>query len=72
MTDSYPNVPAPTSCQTDPESPEQQIARLTSSCAEAMTKAVLQKARADALSQRIKCLEEQVELLRARASESRL
>jgi len=36
-----------------------------------MTKAVLQKARADALSQRIKCLEEQVELLRARLSEGR-
>lgn len=71
MTDSYPNVPAPTSCQTGPESPEQQIARLTSSCAAAMTKAALQKARADALSLRIACLEEQVELLRAQVSESR-
>jgi hypothetical protein len=71
MTDSSLNAPTDTSCPTGPESPEQQIARLRSSCAEAMTKAVLQKARADALSQRIKCLEEQVELLRARASESR-
>lgn len=66
MTDSYPSKEADTAARPIEEDGEDANSRLRRLLAEAMTKAVLAKARADALSGRIQVLEETIELLRAK------
>ena len=67
MTDSSPSKAADTAARAIEEDGGDANSRLRTSLAEAMTRAVLQKARADALFGRIQVLEETIELLRAKA-----
>lgn len=67
MTDSSPNKAEGTAARAIAEDGDDANTRLRTSLAEAMTKAVLEKARADALFARIQVLEETIELLRAKA-----